>query len=133
MNMKNILCAMACAVAVFSLAADGVAPLASAKQDKRKAVADSSVAAMTERVKRIKIPTFSIQPPMRLKEAFAVLQKNAPGISIQVKPLKDGLTPVVPRIQVEDASFDEIALILCCSVDYSFRITSKGILAEPPK
>lgn len=133
MSMKNILCAMACAVAALSLAADEKVPLASAKQDKCKAVADSSVAAMTERVKGVKIPTFSVQPPMRLKEAFAVLQKSVPGIPIQVKPLKDGLTPVVPRIQVEDASFDEIALILCCSVDYSFRIMSKGILAEPAK
>ena len=132
MSMK-ILCVMACTALAFSLVADGGTPLASAKWDKSKAVADSATAAMAERVKGVKIPTFSVQPPMRLKEAFAVLQKSAPGIPIQVKALKDGQTPVVPRIQVEDASFHEIAMILCCSVDYSLRITAQGILAEPTK
>ena len=132
MSMK-MLCVVPILILAFSLVADGGAPLASAKQDKREPAADSETAVMAERVKGTKIQTFSVQPPMRLKEAFAVLQKSAPEIPIQVKPLKDGLTPVVPRIQVEDASFNEIAMILCCSVDYSFRITAKGILAEPSK
>lgn len=130
MNMK-ILCAMVCVVFAFSLAADGGASPASVKPDKRDAAADPATAAMAERVKGTRIPAFSVQPPMCLKEAFAVLQKSAPGIQVRVKTLKDGQTPVVPRIQVEDASFHEIAMILCCSVDYSFRITPKGIVAEP--
>ena len=86
---------------------------------------------MTLRANGIKVQSFAVQPQMTLKDAFAKLQESAPGVPVQVKPLKDGTTPAVPQVRVEDASVYETAKILCDTVDYSLCITSQGILAEP--
>ena len=86
---------------------------------------------MTLRANGVKVQSFAVQPPMTLKDALAKLQKSAPGVPIRVKPLKDGTTPAVPQVRVEDASVYETAKILCDTVDYSVRITPQGILAEP--
>lgn len=92
---------------------------------------DPALEIMTLRANGIKVQSFAVQPPMTLKDAFAKLQKSAPGVPIQVKSLKDGTTPAVPQVRVEDASVYETAKILCDTVDYSVRITPQGILAEP--
>ena len=92
---------------------------------------DPALEIMTLRANGIKVQSFAVQPPMTLKDALAKLQKSAPGVPVQVKPLKDGTTPAVPQVQVGDASVYETATILCDSVDYSVRITAQGILAEP--
>lgn len=92
---------------------------------------DPALEIMTLRANGIKVQSFAVQPPMTLKDAFAKLQKSAPGVVHQVKSLKDGTTPTVPKVRVEDASVYETAKILCDTVDYSVRITPQGILAEP--
>ena len=92
---------------------------------------DPALEIMTLRVQGIKVQSFAVKPPMTLKDALAKLQKSAPGVSVQVKPQKDGTTPAVPKVQVGDASVYEAATILCETVGYSVRITPKGILAEP--
>lgn len=103
-------------------------PAAEKPCEKKK---DPSLEIMTLRANNIKVHSFAVQPPMTLKDAFAKLQKSAPGVPIRVKPIKDGTTPAVPQVRVEDASVYESAKILCDTVDYSVRITSQGILAEP--
>ena len=90
-----------------------------------------SVDVMKMRANGMWVKSFAVKSPMRLAEAIVELQKSAPGLPIQVKPLKDGTTPAVPQVQVGDASVYETATILCDSVDYSVRITAQGILAEP--
>ena len=92
---------------------------------------DPALEIMTLRANGIKVQSFAVQTTMTLKEAFAKLQKSAPGVVLQVKSLKDGTTPAVPQVRVEDASVYETAKILCDTVDYSVRITPQGILAEP--
>ena len=92
---------------------------------------NQSLEIMTLRAQGVKVRSFAVKPPMTLGEAIAQLQKSAPGILIQVQPLKDGMTPVVPQVRVEDASVFETAKILCETVDYSVRMTPRGILAEP--
>ena len=92
---------------------------------------DPALEIMTLRARGVKVQSFAVKPPTTLKDALAKLQKSAPGILIQVKPLKDGTTPAVPQVRVEDASVYETAMLLCDTVDYSVRITSRGILAEP--
>lgn len=59
-----------------------------------------------------------------LGRVWHTLRQNA-------KPLKDGMTLTVPQVRVDDASVCETAKILFDAVDYSLRITSQGILAEP--
>ena len=103
-------------------------PAAEKPREKKK---DPSLEIMTLRANGIKVQSFAVQPPMTLKDALAKLQKSAPGVPVQVKPLKDGTTPAVPQVQVGDASVYETATILCNTVDYSVRITPQGILAEP--
>ena len=110
--------------------------LESAGSEKRPAAkkADETgpaVDAMKMRANGMRVKSFAVKPPMRLAEAIAELQKSAPGLPIRVKPLKDGTTPAVPQVQVCDASIYETVKILCDTVDYSIRITSQGILAEP--
>lgn len=86
---------------------------------------------MTLRANGIKVQSFAVLPPMTLKDALAKLQKSVPGVPVQVKSLKDGTTPAMPQVRVEDASVYETAKILCDTVDYSVRITPRGMLAEP--
>ena len=110
--------------------------LESAGSEKRPAAkkADETgpaVDAMKMRANGMRVKSFAVKPPKRLAEAIAELQKSAPSLPIQVKPLKDGTTPVVPQVRVEDASVYETAKILCDTVDYSVRITAQGLLAEP--
>ena len=62
---------------------------------------DSALEMMTLRANGIKVQSFAVLPPMTLKDAFAKLQKSAPGVPIQVKSLKDGTTPAVPQVRVE--------------------------------
>ena len=92
---------------------------------------DPALKIMTLRANGIKVQSFAVQPPMTLKDALVKLQKSAPSVPIQVKPLRDGTTPAVPQVRVGDASLYETAKILCDTVDYSVRITTQGILAEP--
>ena len=92
---------------------------------------DPALEMMTLRAQGIKVQSFAVNPPMTLKDALAKLQKSAPGVPVQVKPLKDGTTPAVPKVQVGDASVYDVATILCDTVGYSVRITHQGIFAEP--
>ena len=113
----------------FNKSDGGKSRPASKKPSEKKK--DSALEVMTMRANGVKVPSFAVKPPMTLKDALAKLQKSAPGVVLQVKPLKDGTTPAVPQVQVGDASVYETAKILCDTVDYSIRITPQGILAEP--
>ena len=92
---------------------------------------DPALRIMTLRAQGVKVKSFAVKPPTTLGDALAKLRECAPGVPVRVKPLKDGTTPAVPQVRVEDATVYETAMILCEAVDYSVRMTPQGILAEP--